>query len=73
VAAVEVDAAVRGNALNVEAVIADAFACGFIGEALSGFEDEDSGALVGEFFGDGAGDRAADLFVAVEEQGYGTV
>jgi len=64
---------VRGNALNVQAIVADAFASGFIGEALSGFEDEDSGALVGEFFGDRTGDRAADLFIAVEEQGYGTV
>ena len=71
VAAVEVEAGVGGDAADLEAVVADAFAGGLAGEALRGLEDEDGGGLSGEALGDGAGDRAADLFVGVEEEGDG--
>ena len=73
VAAVEVDAGVGGDAFDGDLVVADAFAGGLVGEALRGFEDEDGGAGLGDLFRDGAGDRAADLFVGVEEEGDGAV
>ncbi len=71
VAVLEVDAGVCGYSLNVEVEVADAFAGGFVGQALSGLEDEDGGGLLGKPFGGGAGDDAADLLVRVEEEGYG--
>src|SRR5258708_291598 len=67
VAALEVDAAVRRDSGDVQVVIADAFAGGLAGEALRGFEDEDCGGLQREPLGDGAGNVASDLFVAIQQ------
>ncbi len=69
-AAGEVDAGVGGEAVDGDAPVAGAFAGGFIGEALGGLEDIDGAAFLGQLFGDGAGDWAADFFFAVEEEDY---
>ena len=70
-AVVEVDPAVGGDSGDVEGVLADAFAGGFVSQALGGFEDEDGGGGAGETLGDGTGDGAADLFFTVEQEGDG--
>ena len=41
----EVDAGVGGDAFDLDAPVAGAFARGFVGEALRGLEDVDGGAL----------------------------
>lgn len=64
----KVDAGVGGDAFDYDVPVADAFARGFIGEALRRLEDVDGGAPAREIFGDGPRDGAADLFVAVEQQ-----
>ena len=55
-----------GNAFDLNVPVADAFARGFVGEALRGLEDVNGGALARKIFGDGPRGRAADFFVAVE-------
>ncbi len=62
----EVDAGVGGDAFDFDAPVADAFAGGFVGQALRRLEDIDGRAGVGDGFGDGPRGGAADLFVAVE-------
>ena len=59
----------RGDAGDVEVELADTLAGGLVGEALGRFEDEDGFRLQGEALGDGTGDGAADLFVAIEQEG----
>ncbi len=44
----EVDAGVRTHAGDVENIVADAFARGLEGEALSGLENKDGSGLFGE-------------------------
>jgi hypothetical protein len=64
----KVDAGVGGDAGDVDAPVAGAFAGGFVGQALGWFEDVDGGTFGGQRLGDGAGDGAAYFLVAVEEQ-----
>ena len=64
----KVDAGMGGASVDGETPVAGAFAGGLVGEALGGLEDVNSLALLGERFGDGARDGAADLFFAVEEE-----
>ena len=64
----KVDSGVSGNARDVDAPIANSLAGRFVGQALRRLEDVDGGAGLGDFFGDGAGGRAANLLVAVEKE-----
>ena len=68
VAAGEVDAAVRGDASDFDAVAADALARGLAGEALRGFQYQNCLRGQREPLGDGTRCRAANLFVAVQQQ-----
>ena len=67
----EVHAAVRSDACNLDIILADALAGGLVGEPLRGFENEHGGRFERQLLRDGAGDGAADLFVAVQEQSDG--
>ena len=65
VAAGEVDAAVRGHAGDVQAVVADALARGLAGQALRGFQHKNALRCQREPLRDGARDGAANLFVGI--------
>jgi hypothetical protein len=73
VSVLKVNAGVGGDALDAQVEVANSFPCSLIRENLGWFQDEDGGALAGDFFGDGAGDGASDLFFAVEKERYGTI
>jgi hypothetical protein len=71
VALLEIDAGMGTDAGDVDVEVAYTFAGGFEGESLGRLKDEDGGGFFGELLGDRAGDRAADLLLADEEEGDG--
>ena len=64
----EVDAGMGGDAFDLDAPVAGAFARGFVGQALRRLQHVDRGALARQPFRDGPRSRAANLFVAVKQQ-----
>ena len=64
----EIHAGVGGDALDLNAPVAGAFAGGLAGQALRRLENVDCRAFQGQLLGDGARNGAADLLVGVEEE-----